>query len=139
MTAAVLPAGDPAVSPSRTSYPPRGNPKTSSRPTLASQTASEDHDAIGDAVPRITSYLVHTATESVSDLRLQVTNDPRGLHHTRTSFSYPGHGQKQGASVQPRPLWFRQRELTANDEIMDIVVNAVTGQASWTIHRPVKG
>lgn len=139
MTAAVLAAGDSAASPSRTSYPPRGNSNRSPRPTLASLAACEDSDAFDNLAPRITSYLVHTATESVSDLRLQVTEDPQGSHQARTSVSYSQHGPKHGVSAPPRPLWFRERQLTADDEIMDIVVDALTGKASWTIHRPTRG
>lgn len=60
------------------------------------------------------------------DLRLQITLDDEDRRTHRP--------------VRPaRPLYFRQRTLTLKDEIVDRLIDATTGKASWTIHRPTRG
>ncbi|GAC96655.1 hypothetical protein PHSY_004238 [Pseudozyma hubeiensis SY62] len=67
------------------------------------------------------SYIVHTESNGVSDLRLQVSHEA-------------------SSSKQPlRPLYVRERALTEHDEIVDQIIDANTGAPCWTIHRPTRG
>ncbi|PWN90347.1 hypothetical protein FA10DRAFT_301611 [Acaromyces ingoldii] len=70
---------------------------------------------------------VETATESISDLRLQVVEVGAG------------DSQQQEAKGPRRPRWFRERTLTPQDEIVDRLVDANTAHVTWTTHRPVRG
>ncbi|CAO1623867.1 unnamed protein product [Sympodiomycopsis kandeliae] len=77
----------------------------------------------------LSSYNVSTETQSVSDLRLRITED----HSTSPSSS---------SSVQrspPRPIYFREKSLNNQEEIVDALIDANTGQTKWTIHRPSRG
>ncbi|KAE8211311.1 hypothetical protein CF327_g4910 [Tilletia walkeri] len=70
------------------------------------------------------SFLIHTETDSLHDLRLQVSIEP------------PPSASKQ----QPlRPLYFRERELTEHGEIVDYLIDASTAHVPWSIHKPARG
>lgn len=97
-------------------YPPAASssPARQSMPFNTDATPSaSDNDLI--------SYIVHTDTNGVSDLRLQVS-------------------QEASSSKQPlHPVYFRERALTERHEIVDSIIDANTGATSWTIHRPTRG
>ena len=98
------------------SYPPQaasGSRSHSQHHTLPA--SFHDTDTI--------SFIVHTETGGISDLRLQVSHEP-----------------SSASSKQPlRPVYFRQRELTERNEIVDKVIDASTGRVCWTVHRPTRG
>ncbi|KAK0568544.1 hypothetical protein OC861_001874 [Tilletia horrida] len=67
------------------------------------------------------TYIIHTETDSLTDLRLQVSVEPK-------------------TPKDPlRPLFFRERELSEEGEIVDSLVNASTAEVPWTIHKPARG
>ncbi|SPO19729.1 uncharacterized protein UTRI_00122_B [Ustilago trichophora] len=71
--------------------------------------------------PGTVSYTVHTETNGISDLRLQVS-------------------QEASSSKQPlRPVYLRERVLTEQNEIVDNIIDVNTGRICWTIHRPTRG
>lgn len=93
-------------------------------PPVASSSQSGDKHAFDTSSgPDTLNYVIHTETNGVSDLRLQVSHEPS------TSFS-----------KQPlRPVYFRERVLTDQNEIVDNIIDASTGRICWTIHRPTRG
>ncbi|KAF6766774.1 hypothetical protein PSEUBRA_000100 [Kalmanozyma brasiliensis GHG001] len=71
--------------------------------------------------PETISYVVHTDSMGISDLRLQVS-------------------QEASSSKQPlRPVYFRERVLTQDNEIVDNIIDANTERTCWSIHRPTRG
>ncbi|SNX81394.1 uncharacterized protein MEPE_00099 [Melanopsichium pennsylvanicum] len=71
--------------------------------------------------PNTISYLVHTETNGISDLRLQVS-------------------QEASSSKEPlRPIYFRERFLSEHNEIVDNILDANTARICWSIHRPTRG
>ncbi|SPO20646.1 uncharacterized protein UTRI_00122 [Ustilago trichophora] len=96
-------------------YPPAS--VSSSQPTHARRLDSD----LATYGPDLLSYIVHTETIGISDLRLQVS-------------------QKASSSKQPlRPVYLRERVLTEHNEIVDNIIDANTGRICWTIHRPTRG
>lgn len=95
-------------------------------------TVRGDDDGDGQVITKIDTmetmrFDVETATESISDLRLQVVEVGAG------------DSQQQEAKGPRRPRWFRERTLTPQDEIVDRLVDANTAHVTWTTHRPVRG
>ncbi|TKY90113.1 hypothetical protein EX895_000111 [Sporisorium graminicola] len=101
-------------------------PAASTSNTTKRNTHHRNHDnrnaaAAADNVGGLVSYIVHTDSHGISDLRLQVSKEA-------------------SSSKQPlRPVYFRQRTLTEHDEIVDNIVDANSGRTCWTIHRPTRG
>ncbi|PWN53743.1 hypothetical protein IE53DRAFT_112483 [Violaceomyces palustris] len=96
--------------------------------------------------PGILSYLIHTETSSVLDLRLQVSIAPDlttdSLQRGSTSAaSLDFRTGDKGAKVKEplRPAYFKERTLEENDEIVDRLVDANSARVIWTIHRPSRG
>ncbi|CAO1613319.1 unnamed protein product [Parajaminaea phylloscopi] len=114
----------PGLQPSRRSQPFDG----ASSPGPASPHSALD--VIVGRPPReaIASYLVSTETDSLQDLRLQITACESGSK-----------GRARDARKPPRPLYFRERTLTEEDEIVDRLIDSASGSAIWTIHRPTRG
>lgn len=76
----------------------------------------------------VTSYLVSTKTDLLQDLRLQIT--PALPHYSK---------RQTALNKPPRPLYFRERTLSLQNEIVDEIIDATTGHPAWTIHRPTRG
>lgn len=96
-------------------YPPAASPSSSQ------STHSNAFDT--STGPSTLSYIIHTETNGISDLRLQVS-----------------HEAIPSSSKHPlRPAYFRERVLTDQNEIVDNIVDASTGRICWTIHRPTRG
>ena len=94
-------------------YPPASTFTSTKRLTRHDNDACDDDASI--------SYVVHTNSHGISDLRLQVS-------------------QEASSSKQPlRPVYFRERVLTEHNEIVDKILDATTGRICWTIHRPTRG
>lgn len=94
-------------------------------PSPAASSASSHHSTVDvrdepKPTSLVTTYLVQTETDSFQDLRLQVIETAQ-------------------LSRSARPVLFRERSLTAQDEIVDQLVDATTGKTAWTIHRPTRG
>lgn len=112
-----------AVESAPSTYPPQPR-NTHTRADAGPSFAQSSHP--------LASYLVTTETQSVADLRLQITQDPNGPSQSQSSFNAT-------PSAPLRPIFFRERTLTAQDEIVDRLIDATTAQAVWTIHRPTRG
>lgn len=122
--AASTTAGPSTVPPS--SQPPPPPPTTTTTTATYPPTAPQpSRRPTPDAHTPTTSYLVSTETDSIADLRLQITEDLSGA--------------SSSSRRPPRPLFFRQRTLSTQEEILDGLIDANTGHAAWTIHRPTRG
>ncbi|CBQ67475.1 conserved hypothetical protein [Sporisorium reilianum SRZ2] len=103
-------------------YPPTASTSTSSKRS-AHHGRSDDSTAAAATANDggLISYIVHTDSHGISDVRLQVS-------------------QEASSSKQPlRPVYFRERTLTEHNEIVDSIVHADSGRICWTIHRPTRG
>jgi hypothetical protein len=67
-------------------------------------------------------YAVEAVSDDVIDWRLQIVRID---------------GKECG--VTRKPQWFRERQLTEDDEIVDALLDAKTGQVKWMTHRPTRG
>lgn len=65
---------------------------------------------------RVLEYYIETVSDDLIDCRLQIVHP--------------------GAS---KAVWYRERSLSEDDEIVDKLVDARTGRIAWTSHRPVRG
>lgn len=92
-----------------------------SYPPSASSSAHRPDSLGGSYGPDTLTFLVHTQTDGISDLRLQVS-------HEASSSKQP-----------PRPAYFRERTLTENNEIVDSIIDATTGRTCWSVHKPTRG
>ncbi|CDU23690.1 uncharacterized protein SPSC_02319 [Sporisorium scitamineum] len=97
-------------------YPPTASTSNTKRTTKYN---TDDNAAANDG--GLISYIVHTDSHGISDLRLQVS-------------------QEASSSKQPlRPVYFRERTLTEHNEIVDNILDANSGSICWTVHRPTRG
>ncbi|GAC73316.1 hypothetical protein PANT_9d00043 [Moesziomyces antarcticus T-34] len=92
-----------------------------SYPPSASSSAPRPDSLGGSYGPDTLTYLIHTQTDGISDLRLQVSHEP------------------SSSKQPPRPAYFRERALTENNEIVDSIIDATTGRTCWSVHRPTRG
>ncbi|KAK0545798.1 hypothetical protein OC844_007311, partial [Tilletia horrida] len=116
-------AGVAGASRAGASYPP-----PAPRPVMPPTAAAIAGDAAAAAPPSpTTAYLIHTETSSLHDLRLQISLAPPA--------SAAAAPQKQPL----RPLFFRERELSDQGEIVDHLVNASSAYVPWSIHKPARG
>ena len=81
----------------------------------------EDGDAVGskgqsyDALDEnVLAYSIGSVSSDINDCRLQITR----------------RGQAR---------WYRERSLSAEDEIVDLLIDAKTGRVVWTSQKPLKG
>lgn len=80
-----------------------------------------DHDPAATTGPDTISYIIHTDSNGINDLRLQVSEEASSSKHPL------------------RPVYFRDRLLTEENEIVDNVVDTNTEKVCWSIHRPTRG
>ncbi|EPQ32292.1 uncharacterized protein PFL1_00489 [Pseudozyma flocculosa PF-1] len=108
--------------PSITIRPPSTHlttPSSSSKPSRPTpSTLAERSDTV--------RYRIHPHTQQLSDHRLQVS-------------SYPGPSSSRASDGQLEPIWYRERSLSEDDEIVDQLVDCHTSDVAWTVHRPTRG